>query len=241
MGEEPEGDYLDDECTMTDTEEEEDPDLDSMEELIQKAATPGAFEAKFRFQRAPSPLQKTKRRQEKELEARMEESKRCKPRTSYLLPAKRKAAAMDSVGAAPSEQLNENKPKTAYKERMCNTAGISTMEVQREVREEKIRQFEKRIQSTDRTSCLRGQNLNQHRAVLALLYLQRLKQLGGTRSSMTTIVARTFNRGTYFTRKIVTWEISWLKNGFIEEGRQGCFAKTRSWFNDEDVMLHVRE
>jgi len=58
---------------------------------------------------------------------------------------------------------------------------------------------------------------------------------------MATIVARTFIRGTYIARKIVTWEISSLKNVFIEEGRPGCFAKTRCWFNDEGVMLHVRE
>jgi hypothetical protein len=175
MGEESEGEDTEDEYEMTDTEEEEDPDLDSLEELIQKGATPGAFDAKYRYQRAPIPPQKTRRRQEKEIEARIEESKRCNPLTSYLLPAKRKAAGMDSVGAAPREQLNEKEPETAYKERMCNTAGISTVQVQREVREEKIRQLEKRIQSTDRTSRLRGQNLNRHRAVLAFLYLQRSK------------------------------------------------------------------
>jgi hypothetical protein len=56
---------------------------------------------------------------------------------------------------------------------------------------------------------------------------------------MATIVARTFNRGTYFAHKIVTCEISWLKNGFIEEGRHGCFAKILTWFDDEGVMLHV--
>jgi len=150
MGEESEGDDTEDECEMTDTEEEEDPDLDSLEELMQKAATPGAFDAKFRYQRAPIPSQKTRRSQEKEIEARMEELKRCKPLTSCLLPAKRKAAAMDSVGAAPREQLNEKELETAYKERMRNTAGISTVEVQRKVREEKIRQLEKRIRSTDR-------------------------------------------------------------------------------------------
>jgi hypothetical protein len=79
---------------------------------------------------------------------------------------------MDSVGAAPREQLNEKETETAYKERMCNTAVITTVEVHREIKEKKIRQFETQIRSTDRTSCLRGQNLNQHWAVLAFLYLQ---------------------------------------------------------------------
>jgi len=58
---------------------------------------------------------------------------------------------------------------------------------------------------------------------------------------MATIVSRTFNRETYCACKIVTWEISWLKNGFIEEGRQGCFAKTRCLFNNAGVMLFVPE
>jgi hypothetical protein len=165
-----EGDDTEDECEMTDTKEEEDPDLDVFEEFMQKAATPGAFDAKFRYQRAPIPSQKTRRRQEKVIEARIEESKRCKPLTSYLLPAKSKAAAIESVGVAPRQQLNEKELETAYKERMCNTAGISTVEVQREVREEKIRHLEKQIQSTDRTSRLSGQNLNRHRAVLTFLY-----------------------------------------------------------------------
>ena len=149
MGEESEGNDTEDECEMTDTEEEEDPDLDSLEELMQKVATPVAFDAKFRYQRASIPSQKTRRRQEEEIEARIPESKRCKHLTSYLLPAKRKVAAMNSVGAAPREQLNEKEPETAYKEGMCNTAAISTAEIQRQVTEEKIRQLEKRLQSTD--------------------------------------------------------------------------------------------
>jgi len=209
---------------MTDTEEEENPDLDSLEELMQKAATPVGFDATFRYQRALIPSQKIRRPQEKYIEARTEESKRCKPLTSYLQPAKRKAAAMDSVGAAHREQLNDKELETAYKERMCNTAGISTVEVQREVREEKIRLLEMWMRSTDSTSCLGEQNLNRQRAVLALLYLQRSKPLGETWSSMATIVSHTFNRGPDFARKIVTWEISSLKNVFIEDGRQDCFA-----------------
>ena len=58
---------------------------------------------------------------------------------------------------------------------------------------------------------------------------------------MATVVACTFNRGAYFAHKIVTREIFWLMNGFIEEGRQGCFVKIRCWLNDECVMLHVQE
>jgi hypothetical protein len=241
MGEESEGDDTDDECKMTDTEEEDDPDQDSLEELMQNAVTPGAFDAQFRYKRGSISSQKPRRRKEKQIEAKKELSKRCKPLTSYLRLAKQKAAPMDSVGVANREQLNEMEQETAYKERICNTAGKSTVEVQQEVREGKIRQLDKQVRSTDRTSRLKGPNLNCHRSVLACFYIQPSKQPGETRSSMTTIFANTFNRGTYFACKIVTWEISWLKNGFIDEGRQGCFAKTRSWVDDKGVMLHVRE
>lgn len=47
--------------------------------------------------------------------------------------------------------------------------------------------------------------------------------------------------GIYFARKIVSWEICWREKGDIPEGRQGCFAKTWSWFNDEGVEVAIRE
>ena len=54
-------------------------------------------------------------------------------------------------------------------------------------------------------------------------------------------IARCYEKGLYFSRKIVTWELQWIREGKIEEGRQGCFTKTRSWFNDEGVQLAVRQ
>src|SRR3978361_110198 len=54
-------------------------------------------------------------------------------------------------------------------------------------------------------------------------------------------VARHYGRGLYLAQKIVTWERQWLEHEEIEEGRQGCFAKTRSWFDDEGVQLAVRD
>lgn len=55
------------------------------------------------------------------------------------------------------------------------------------------------------------------------------------------MTARYFGKGTYFARKIVSWEISWRTNQYIEEGRRVCLSKTKSWFNDEGVQLAVRE
>jgi hypothetical protein len=39
----------------------------------------------------------------------------------------------------------------------------------------------------------------------------------------------------------VEWERTWIQERTISEGKQGCFAKTFSWFNDEGVQLAVRE
>jgi len=54
-------------------------------------------------------------------------------------------------------------------------------------------------------------------------------------------VARSFGRGLYFAHKVVTWEILVLNGEKIEEGKRGCYSKTRSWFNDEGVLLAARE
>ena len=65
--------------------------------------------------------------------------------------------------------------------------------------------------------------------------------VGETRESMSSLVARTYEKGLYFERKLITWEREWIEKGVIAEGNRGCAAKTRSWFNDEGVQLAVRE
>lgn len=40
---------------MTNVEVEHDPDLNSLKKLIKKAAAPGVFDTKFKYQRAPVP------------------------------------------------------------------------------------------------------------------------------------------------------------------------------------------
>lgn len=45
----------------------------------------------------------------------------------------------------------------------------------------------------------------------------------------------------YFARRIVSWEIEWVDGRLIPEGKRGCFAKTRSWFNDEGVQQAIRD
>ncbi len=53
-------------------------------------------------------------------------------------------------------------------------------------------------------------------------------------------IARNYNKGVYFARKIVSWENQWLKNQEIILGKQGCFAKSFSWYNDEGIQLEIR-
>jgi hypothetical protein len=106
-------------------------------------------------------------------------------------------------------------------------------------RNDAIKALEKKIVS--KKTLLTGQNLTRHRAVLAFLNLQASKQLGETRIGLAHQVARCFKRGWYFARKIITWELTWIKERTIEEGKQGCWAKVKSWFNDEGVQLAVRE
>ena len=100
-------------------------------------------------------------------------------------------------------------------------------------------ELEKKIRSKQVN--LGGQNLVRHRAVLAFLYLQLSRQSGETRKQLAHIVARCFNRGWYFSRKVVSWELTWLSQRYIPEGKQGCFGKSQSWFEDEGVQLAVRE
>ncbi|RPA99438.1 hypothetical protein L873DRAFT_1789591 [Choiromyces venosus 120613-1] len=88
---------------------------------------------------------------------------------------------------------------------------------------------------------LTGQNLTRHRAVLVFLFLQLSRRPEETRKYLAYSVARCFNCGWYFARKVVSWEITWIKSRYISEGWQGCFGKTSSWLEDEGVQLAVRE
>ena len=57
---------------------------------------------------------------------------------------------------------------------------------------------------------------------------------------MASAVARCIGKGLNLAQKLVTWEQQWLKEEGIEEGRRGCFAKLRSWFNGEGFQLAAR-
>ena len=120
-----------------------------------------------------------------------------------------------------------------------STNPISTAETQQEERQEAIKDLEKKLRS--KKTALGVQNLTRHRAVLALLYTTQARKEGETREQLSYQVSRSFNKGVYFGRKLVEWEVAWIRHRLIPEGKQGCHAKTSSWFNDAGVQIAVRE
>ena len=112
-------------------------------------------------------------------------------------------------------------------------------EAQQKERQEAIKDLEKKLRS--KKTALAVQNLTRHRAVLALLYTTQARKEGETREQLSYQVSRSFNKGVYFSRKLVEWEGTCIRHRLIPEGKQGCHAKTSSWFNDEGVQIAVRE
>lgn len=120
-----------------------------------------------------------------------------------------------------------------------NEVSASASELQCQLRGEAIKDLEKKLRS--KKTVLEGQNLTRHRAVLALLYMTQSRRDGDTREELSYNVARTFNKGLYFARRVVEWEGTWMRERYIPEGKRGCFSKVFSWFNDEGVQIAVRE
>lgn len=110
--------------------------------------------------------------------------------------------------------------------------------------EEGIQALEKKLSS--KKSGLNGQDLTRHRAVLQFLRYQRsekkLHESPVSRKKMTWMemamqIAWCFSRGKWYAEKLISWERRWLACLEIPMGKQGCFVKTESWFNNEGVML----
>ena len=124
---------------------------------------------------------------------------------------------------------SSNKPKFATAKNLAQPKAIKILE--------------KKLQASIRKEVLVGQNLVQPQAVLVLRFLkaQTSRQEGGIREQMALYVARSHGRGLCFARKIIAWERSWPSGREIEEGRKGCYSKTKSWLNDKGVRPAVRE
>jgi hypothetical protein len=83
--------------------------------------------------------------------------------------------------------------------------------------------------------------LTRHYAVYSLLRRTENRKEAETRLDVAMDVARNYGKGVYFARAVVSWENAWIASRTIPQGEQGRHGKTSSWFNDEGVMLAVRE
>ena len=91
-------------------------------------------------------------------------------------------------------------------------------------------------------SCrIRHPCLIRYQAVLGVLKIQISRRSGETHKQIALYIARSHSRGLYFAHKTIAWKCSWLSSQEIEEGRKGCYLKTKSWLNNEGVQLAVRE
>lgn len=115
----------------------------------------------------------------------------------------------------------------------------SPEEIRTQQNKRAIEDLEKKI--SRKSSQLSGQDLVRHRAVLSYLKIQRVRTKDETRKSLAFVVARCYGRRSYFARRLIIWEKTWIAELKIEEGRQGCFAKIKSWLNDEGVALAARD
>ncbi len=87
---------------------------------------------------------------------------------------------------------------------------------------------------------LHGQFLTRHRVVQSFLKLQ-LRKPERNRIKFARQVAEYFGKGGYSAQKLVTWQHQLITSRCIEDGNQGCHAKSHSWFNDKSVQLSVQE
>ncbi|KAF8543086.1 hypothetical protein BDD12DRAFT_933621 [Trichophaea hybrida] len=216
---EDEAEQEEDECELTDIEEEEAEDdevspmdTDAFEALLDGSKKTGVFdEVYFRYQRGVEPSERTVYRQKKnQLELRL--------------------------GAQHTRTIESyfKNPSTIGRP----DAYFSSDELHMQDRQLAIKALEKKLQS--KKTILNSQTLMRHQAVLAFLRIQDGKQIGETREQMAGIVTRCFGKGIYFARQVVSWEIEWMFARSVPEEKRGCFSKTRSWFNDEGVQNAVR-
>ena len=61
------------------------------------------------------------------------------------------------------------------------------------------------------------------------------------RIELSQLAASVLGKGTETARRIRQWERSWILERKIEVGHQGRHSKIKSLFNDEGVLLAVRE
>lgn len=214
---EDEEEITDNEEEITDDEGQIEYNTSAFEILFTGAKTYDAFQhTSFIYQRGPEPSVRTMQRTYKKEQQQIEAAKNTYTLETYF-------------------QRPHNRQPNPVSHSILQ---ISRDKTQIDKRLPAIVELEKKLSQQHR---LNGQNLMRHQVVLAFLKVQQQKKPGETREQLATIVARCFGKGIYFARRIVSWEIEWVEDRLIPEGKRGCFAKIRSWFNDEGVQQAIRD
>ena len=191
------------------------------------------FDTKFRYQRSSAPSKKTaqkatQREKAKEMEM-AKAAEQCRPLTSTFIKVLPTSAS--SSVKEPGQLLAASAPA----EIPSNVEGKKRRDLAKKDLEKRLKS--KRTQMTK-------QDHTRHLAVLQFMNYQEQIQESSqqeSRAIMAINVSRCFNRGNYFAKKLVTWERNWIGERYIPNGKQGCFVKSKSWFNDEGVVLAARE
>lgn len=223
------GEEEEDECEFTEEEEDAEPGEDVLAHLMATAENLGDSlydNIKVKYQRGAELSRKQKRRKQKE--------------QRELKLAAVGSRTLDDGFLIRSTVTDPDVGTSASTSGSTEQDEVSRQELPEVIqRADAMGLLEKKLRSKKTVDML-PQNIIRHQAVL-FFKVQNRRKLGETREEMAQVVARCFGKGLYFAQKVVTWELQWIREGKIEEGRRGCYAKTRSWFNDEGVQLAVRE
>ena len=213
------------ECECTDNEDEADLEMARnafnfmMSAAEGKDATATNNDTVGRYQRGPKFSERHERRKRSASNAVKRESKSCKTLDQYFVPQ----------SATESEESTQATAYTDPKEQRYHQLYLA------------ITDMKKKLKSREIRNTPRNQNLTCQEAVLHFMQMSLRRGHVEAREKMAMQVANCFGKGAYFARKIVQWEGTWIRDRKIEEGRQGCYSKVQSWFNDEGVHLAVRE
>jgi hypothetical protein len=152
----------------------------------------------------------------------------------------------EGPGAQPYESLEAEK---AQKELEVAAAGTPTIlrmfgkqpaaKPKEDPKEDPIEQAIKELEKLIKSNNLTGINETRHTAVLHFLRAQRGSKAGRSQTALTT--AKGFNGGVYLAHCLSSWERSWLKTRTIPLSQRGVHKSLSSLFNDEELMLFVRQ
>ena len=178
----------------------------------------------FKYQRGPQASTWTKWRHAKEAKARGEAAKGCHDIRTMMLA---KASDRNVVPSGSAVESPVVAPPEAGRHEILTRA---------------VHDLEKRLRS--KRFIVNGQTNTRYQAVRMFMNRQIAhieKSRKFTRKATALEVAEALGKGSKFARCLVSWEIEWLRWQTIPEGRRGQHTKVMSVFDDEDVLLFVRE